>query len=170
MSGKSVLIARSESQQSSWRYRLNELGAEVICQSAIDIRPIEIQQLHADGENLSEIADLPTGTIALKKLVEVFRSDDPASLPGLGLDCFHISNGVDGLFNSLWKNGLDSRVFGRAKIAGVGPSVRDSLKKWSLHCDLMPGDQLNAESLGKLLVSTLAAKYQDRQQPSWSYG
>ncbi len=63
---------------------------------------------------------------------------------------FSSANGVRGLLNRLWETGLDTRTFGQARLAAIGPSTAAALEKYALRADLIP-TEFRAEALAAVL-------------------
>ena len=66
---------------------------------------------------------------------------------------FTSANGVEIFFQELYSRGLDVRVFGKSKIATIGPATAKALKQYGLVSDLTP-KSYTAEGLLELLPSS----------------
>jgi uroporphyrin-III C-methyltransferase len=128
--GQRVLVTRPAQQAADLAQPLTELGAEVLYQPAIEIRP-----LHA--------VDTSDRWLALSARFDwlVFSS----------------SNGVRCFVERLQHNGLDLRALGGAKIAAIGPGTAEELARYCLKADLIP-DEFRAESLAQALKGAAAGK------------
>ncbi len=128
--GQRILVTRPAHQAEDLRGPLEELGAEVLLQPAIEITP---------PANWQPVDD------AIARLGEydwlVFSS----------------SNGVHHFLNRLWSRGLDLRALGSAKIAAIGPGTAAELEKHSLRADLIP-DEFRAEALAGSLTAVAHGK------------
>jgi uroporphyrinogen III methyltransferase/synthase len=126
--GKRVLVTRPAHQAGPLVDLLDELGAGVIFQPAIEIGPPD---------------DWDTVDRALGRLSEydwlVFSS----------------ANGVRALFDRLLET-RDLRALGNIKLAAIGPGTADELARYHLRADLVP-DEFRAESLAAALKGQSAA-------------
>jgi uroporphyrinogen III methyltransferase/synthase len=122
--GTRVLITRPVEQASLLRDQLEQLGAEVLLQPAIEILP---------PDDWSKVDD------ALSRLDQfdwlVFSS----------------SNGVRAILNRILDTGGDLRRLGRIRLAAIGPGTAAELKRYHLRADLLP-DTFRAESLADELA------------------
>jgi uroporphyrinogen III methyltransferase/synthase len=122
--GKRVLVTRPADQASSLQVPLEELGAEVLVQPAIEISPPD---------------DWSPVDAALARLCEfdwlVFSS----------------ANGVRFLLERLEATGNDLRRLGSLKLAVIGPGTAEELSRYHLKADLQPS-QYRAELLAEALV------------------
>jgi uroporphyrinogen III methyltransferase / synthase len=129
LKGVSVLVARPGGQSVETVRQLEALGANVISMSGVEIRPLDdFTSLDARLRALSEYAWI------------VFTSP----------------NGVDHFFSRLHALGLDGRVLGHCRLAGVGPSIATALERWKMVGDFIPdanGEPWNAENLSKRLLA-----------------
>jgi uroporphyrinogen III methyltransferase/synthase len=125
-----VLVTRPRQQAADLARPLAELGAEVLLQPAIEIRPLPI----TDGSDRS---------------VELLDRFDWL--------VFSSSNGVQHFFDRLAHNGLDLRAIGGAKLAAIGPGTSEELAHYHLKADLIP-DEFRAESLAQALKGGAAGK------------
>lgn len=128
MFGLKVMVTRPQGQLDSLRRRLMELGADVVCQPAIEIGPP---------------ADWNPVDAAIRRLADfdwlVFSS----------------ANGVDHFLDRLWGEHGDLRQLGGVRIAAVGPGTSEALGKYHLRADLVP-DEFRAENLADALASQAA--------------
>jgi uroporphyrinogen III methyltransferase / synthase len=60
---------------------------------------------------------------------------------------FTSANGVDSLMKRIDDREYDSRLFGGVKLACVGSSTAEALRKYHLRADLCPGEKMNSEAL-----------------------
>lgn len=111
LSGKRVLITRSEGQSSALEALLSEAGAEAVVLPSIEIVPME-----------------PTDEL------EPFW--DPSRRPDWWV--FTSPNGVEYFCKLLEARGLDARFFACSKIAAIGPATAEALRLVGLRADLIP--------------------------------
>jgi uroporphyrinogen III methyltransferase/synthase len=109
---------------------LTDLGADVLLQPAIEIRPLA----------LSDASD--------RRLETLDRFDWLV---------FSSANGVVHFFNRLQSIDRDVRAMGKIKIAAIGPGTADELARYCLRADLVP-DEFRAESLAHSLAGNAAGK------------
>ncbi len=128
--GQSVLVTRPAHQAAELAQPLGELGAEVLYQPAIEIRPLSASD----------------------------TSDRWLALTGkFDWLVFSSSNGVRCFFERLARNDLDSRALGGVKIAAIGPGTAEEIAKYHLRADLVP-NEYRAESLAQALKGSAAGK------------
>lgn len=125
LAGKRVLLTRPRRQSEGLWRRLNELGAAVLAQPAIEIGPP---------------ADWVPVDSALAHL------DDYQWL------VFSSSNGVRALLERLQSLRGDLRPVARVKLAAIGPGTAEELARYQLRADLVP-DEYRAEALADALAS-----------------
>lgn len=122
--GRTVLVARPVEQSSELADPLEQLGAQVLLQPAIEIGP------PADWAPVDRV---------LPKLAEfqwiVFSS----------------SNGVQYFLERLLSQQLDARAFASAKLAAIGPGTAAALRRYALSADLVP-QEFRAEGLATALA------------------
>ena len=125
LSGKRIVITRPLGQADALREPLQELGADVLVQPAIEISPP---------------ADWALVDDALQRLDHydwlVFSS----------------ANGVRYFFERLLATGGDMRRLGRVQLAAIGPGTAEELADFGLRADLMPGE-FRAEALAEALAA-----------------
>jgi uroporphyrinogen III methyltransferase/synthase len=132
--GQTVLVTRPLDQADGLIRPLAELGANVLTQPAIEIKPLR-----------------PTDTSdrALDLLERfqwlVFSSSN-------GVRCF-----FDRLLEPLIQPPRDIRALGKIKIAAIGPGTADELSRYHVKADLIP-DEYRAESLAHSLAGGAAGK------------
>jgi uroporphyrinogen III methyltransferase/synthase len=126
--GQTILVTRPIHQADDLARPLAELGADVIFQPAIQIRP------------LSRWED--------RQLDLLDRFDWLV---------FSSSNGVQHFIDRLPRVGHDLRAFGKVKIAAIGSATAEELSRYRLRADLMP-DEFRAESLAAALAGGAAGK------------
>ncbi len=128
LTGKTILVARPENQAHETIRELTELGARVLHQTAISI-----ESPQREGDLDDQIRRIGTFDWVI----------------------FSSVNGVDRFCQRFYQLGFDGRSLGQCKLAGVGPSVAEALKRWHLQCDLIPDQeraQWSASSLAKELT------------------
>lgn len=122
--GRTVLVTRPEHQADELTSKLRGLGADVLCQPAIEI---------------SEPRDWVPVDAAIRRLGEfdwlVFSS----------------SNGVQYFLNRLLNQGFDLRQLHQTRLAAIGPATSDSLAKYHLKADVQPAEY-RAEALATSLA------------------
>ncbi|MEX2175454.1 MAG: uroporphyrinogen-III C-methyltransferase [Pirellulaceae bacterium] len=130
--GQRVLVTRPAHQAAELAAPLAELGAEVLLQPAIEIRPA------ADAARVDRMLELMDRFDWL-----VFSS----------------SNGVRFLLDQLLNPGVgrDLRALGNVKIAAVGPGTAEELARYHLRADLVP-QEFRAEALAAALREGAAGK------------
>ncbi|MDE0736886.1 MAG: uroporphyrinogen-III C-methyltransferase [Pirellulaceae bacterium] len=121
--GQRVMVTRPVSQAQSLVKQLSELGAEVICQPAIEICPPQ------DWEAVDAI------------LNDLSRFDWLV---------FSSSNGVRFLLNRLLEIGGDMRDLGGIRLAAIGPGTAETIQQYHLNVDLQP-TEYRAEALAEAL-------------------
>ena len=119
--GKTILLCRPENQMEPARSQLEELGAEVLCQPAIEIKKL--------GDDETSLID---------NAIEDIQKFDWI--------VFASANGVRALLNRIFAVGKDLRCFGASKLGAVGQRTVDALREQGLICDLMP-HKFDAETL-----------------------
>lgn len=133
--GKSVLVTRSEQQADELMEPLEELGAEVLVQPAIAIRPL------VDFSSL----DAALATVAEQDWL-VFSS----------------RNGVQHFFQRLFALGKDPRQLGQARIAAVGKRTAQAIESYYLQPDLIASGMHAADLADELIHSSPAAPPSDQ--------
>lgn len=122
--GKTVLVTRAEHQADTMANRLEDLGAAVLRQPAIEITPPD---------------DWTPVDTAIDELDEydwlVFSS----------------RNGVTHFLDRIREQGLDWRALGGVKLAAIGPATADALAERDLQVDLKP-TEYRAEALAAELA------------------
>jgi len=66
-------------------------------------------------------------------------------------------NGIRSFMEQLWEFGRDARCLGRLKLAAIGTSTADELRKWSLRADIV-SDNSSAESLAAALAPHVSGR------------
>jgi len=128
--GKTVLVTRPEHQADELSKRLRELGAEVLCQPAIEISP------PADWSPVdSAIGDLDN----FDWLV------------------FSSSNGVHFFMQRLFALGHDVRRLAGIRLAAIGPATVEALAEFHLVADVQPATY-RAEALAEALAAQAVGK------------
>jgi uroporphyrinogen III methyltransferase/synthase len=128
--GKTILVTRPEHQTDELAKRLQNLGANVLRQPAIEITsPADWSSVDQAIHRLSEFDWL------------VFSS----------------SNGVEYFFHRLLELGHDARQLSGAQLAAIGPGTAAALAGFHLHADLQP-DTYRAEALAESLAPKARGK------------
>lgn len=117
--GQRILVTRAVDQADSFAQKLSQLGAEVILQPAIEIRPP--QEYESLDQAIQSIADV-------------------------NWIVFSSGNGVRFFLNRLVDQGYDARHLAQAKLAAIGPGTAAALKEFNLKADLLP-EVYRAESM-----------------------
>jgi uroporphyrinogen III methyltransferase / synthase len=130
LSGRTVLVTRPEQQSEELEKQLRDLGANVLCQPAIEIsNPGDWSAVDAAIHRMSEYSWL------------VFSS----------------ANGVHALLGRVQALGLDMRCFGNTKLAAIGPATAEALAEYSLRADMHPAEY-RAEVLAEELSPQVGGK------------
>jgi uroporphyrinogen III methyltransferase/synthase len=130
LAGRTVLVTRPAHQSESLVERLSELGANVMIQPAIEIRP-------------------PADWSAADAAIEQLGSFDWLA--------FSSSNGVHYFLERLKHHGHDMRALGGVQLAAIGPGTADALAEYHLRADLQP-TEYRAEALAESLLPTAVGK------------
>lgn len=109
--GKNVLVTRAQQQAHSFVTSLRQAGASAIEHPTICIQP-------------------PVDRVLAERAAREVGEYDWV--------LFTSVNGVDRFFELLQSQGMDSRRFGAARIAVIGPATRDRLKVHGIVADTMP--------------------------------
>ncbi|HEX5106570.1 MAG TPA: uroporphyrinogen-III C-methyltransferase [Pirellulaceae bacterium] len=128
--GQKVLVTRPAHQAADLAQPLAELGAEVLLQPAIEIRP-------------------PADWSPVDRALELLDRFDWLVVSS--------SNGVRFLLERLPAIGRDLRLLSKLKIAAIGPGTAEELARFHLWADLVP-DEYRAESLAEALKGGAAGK------------
>jgi uroporphyrinogen III methyltransferase/synthase len=128
--GRTVLVTRAAHQADALVDRLAELGAAVVVQPAIEIRP-------------------PASAAAADAAIDRLRDFDWI--------VFSSANGVQHFFDRLASQGLDLRAVGHAKLAAIGPGTAAALAAYRLQADLQP-EEFRAEALADALAAVARGK------------
>lgn len=128
--GQKILITRPEHQADDLARPLAELGADVLLQPAIQIRP-------------------PQDWSAVDRALELLDRFDWL--------VFSSSNGVRMLLDRLPAVKRDLRALGKIKIAAIGPGTADELARYRVKADVIP-DEFRAESFAAALRGGAAGK------------
>ncbi len=123
--GRTVLVTRPEHQTNDLANRLRNLGANVLCQPAIEIAPP---------------ADWSPVDAAIARLGE------------FGWLVFSSSNGVQYFLRRLLELGHDARRLGDVRLAAIGPATVEALAEFQLKADVQP-ETYRAEALAEALTS-----------------
>jgi uroporphyrinogen III methyltransferase/synthase len=128
--GKTILVTRPEHQTDDMSSRLRLLGADVLCQPAIEISPpVDWSPIDAAIHELGQIDWL------------VFSS----------------SNGVHFFMQRLFALGHDVRRLSGVRLAAIGPATVAALADFHLIADVQP-ETYRAEALAKALAPNVANK------------
>lgn len=132
--GQSVLVTRPCHQADELAQPLAELGADVVYQPAIEIKPLAL-------------------TDTLDRSLDLLDRCDWL--------VFSSSNGVRSFFERLLdpnvRQARDVRALGRIKIAAIGPGTAEELSHYHLKADVVP-EEFRAESLAQALAGGAAGK------------
>lgn len=124
VSGRRVLVTRAASQAKPLVERLRALNVQVVQLPAIEIRPIE-----------SELVD-----VAVRRLAD-------GQYDGVVLTSV---NGVDQLWKTMRRDGLDSRALGGTCVAAIGSETARALSDRGVTVDLVP-DSFTSAALADAL-------------------
>ena len=128
--GKTVLVTRPEHQSEDLANKLRALGANVLCQAAIEISP-------------------PADWSPVDAVIE--------RLPEFDWLVFSSSNGVHFFMQELLARGYDSRRLGGVRLAAIGPATVEALAKFHLRADVQP-ETYRAEALAEALIPQVSGK------------
>jgi len=128
--GQSILVTRPAEQAAGLQSELEELGARVLVQPAIEIR------------------DPPSWQPA---------DDALARLDSFDWLVFSSGNGVRRVLGRLLDSGRDLRALGKVRLAAIGPATAAELSRYHLKADQVP-DQYRAEALADSLAGAAAGK------------
>jgi uroporphyrinogen III methyltransferase/synthase len=131
--GKRILITRPLQQATEMARELERLGAIPLVLPAIAIR---------------DPGDWAPVDAALDKLRQ----------GGFDWLVFTSANGVEKFMERLFDRGLDLRALGSVKVAAIGSNTANSLCRWNLRPDMMPGGEMNSEALAAMLKTNVAGK------------
>jgi uroporphyrinogen III methyltransferase/synthase len=123
LAGLTVMVTRPTHQMDEIVEALDELGASVLEQPAIEIGP---------PADWGPVDDAITG------------------LAAYGWVVFSSANGVRAFLERLRSSGRDMRALGGVQLAAIGPATADALAKYSLRADVQPSEY-RAEALAKTL-------------------
>ncbi|MDX1946561.1 MAG: uroporphyrinogen-III C-methyltransferase [Pirellulaceae bacterium] len=123
--GQKVLVTRPAHQADDLAQPLVELGAEVLLQPAIEIRPLP------PSASSDQVLD---------------------SLDRFEWLVFSSSNGVNHFFDRLTALGRDLRALGKVSLAAIGPGTAEALARWHLKPDVVPAEY-RAEALARSLAA-----------------
>src|SRR6185369_8995407 len=132
--GQSVLVTRPIDQAAGLVRPLAELGANVLIQPAIEIKPLRLTDTSDRALDVLDRFDWL-----------VFSSSN-------GVRCF-----FDRLLDPLVQPPRDIRALGKIKIAAIGPGTAEELSRYSMKADIVP-DEYRAESLAQSLAGAAAGK------------
>jgi uroporphyrinogen III methyltransferase/synthase len=128
--GRTVLVTRPENQSEALAAKLRNLGANVLCQPAI------------------EICEPPDSSLVDKVISRLEEFDWLV---------FSSSNGVHFFLRRLLESGHDLRRLGRARLAAIGPATAGALADYHLRVDVQP-KSYRAESLAESLTPQVRGK------------
>lgn len=128
--GKRVLVTRPAHQQSGTMRALRERGAEPVSFATIAIEPP------------------PDAARPLEAVRALARGD-------YDLVAFTSENGVEWFFRAIEEARADARVFGRAKVAAIGPATAARLRGRGIRADVVARTFV-AESLAEAIVPHFA--------------
>ncbi len=128
--GKTILVTRPGRQSHGIARSLRQLGADVLCQAAIEIGP---------PRDWAPVDDVIRALGEYHWLV------------------FSSANGVTCFFDRLLATGRDVRALGHAKLAAIGPATVDALAEYALLVDVAP-QTYRAEALADALLPHVAGK------------
>jgi uroporphyrinogen III methyltransferase/synthase len=130
LSGMRVMVTRPAPQAETLVAQLDELGADVLVQPAIEIAP---------PDDWRHVDDVLTRLAEFDWLV------------------FSSSNGVRQLLDRLCQRHGDLRRLGSVQVAAIGPGTAEALAEYRLHPDLVP-DEFRAEALAESLAGGARGK------------
>lgn len=128
--GQTVLVTRPAGQARSLASPLEEAGAQVLVEPAIEVR---------------HPADWGPADRALFRLADFHWL------------VFSSVNGVNAFMSRLWATGRDPRALGTVKLAAIGPATAAALEAYHLQVDRCPS-RYQAEYLAEALLGDAAGK------------
>jgi uroporphyrinogen III methyltransferase/synthase len=128
--GRTVLVTRPAAQAAPLIGDLEELGAQVYCQPAIAIEPVEDWSV-------------------VDRAIE--------QLPEFDWLVFTSKNGVDAFFSRLWNTGRDARALAGVRVAAVGPGTRDAVNQFYVQVDAQP-ETFHGEHLAEAMKAGVRDK------------
>jgi uroporphyrinogen III methyltransferase/synthase len=128
--GRRILVTRPADQADELAKPLAELGADVVTQPILEIRPLPPEDAIPFSEN---------------------------ELRQFDWLVFSSRNGVRCFFDALAGRGWDVRAVGHAKLAAIGPGTADALARYHLRADLVPATY-QAEGLAESLAGLAAGR------------
>lgn len=128
--GKTVLVTRPEHQADQLAGRLRNLGANVLCQPAIEIAP-------------------PSDWSVIDTVIRRLADFDWL--------VFSSSNGVQYFLRRLMELGHDMRLLGGVRLAAIGPATVDALAEFHLTADVQP-ETYRAEALAEALFPQIRGR------------
>ncbi len=153
--GQRVLVTRATHQADDLARPLAELGAEVLYQPAIEIRPpIYWSPVDQKLERLHELNWLVfSSSNGVRMLLDRLLASGVREHPDGSEPTANV--GVIGRLTPPARR--DLRVLGNVKLAAIGPGTADELARYHLQADLIP-DEFRAESLALALQGSAAGK------------
>jgi uroporphyrinogen III methyltransferase / synthase len=130
LAGQTVLVTRAPKADDSLVARLDEMGAKVLFQPAIEIGP-------------------PANWAPVDRAIE--RLTDFQWL------VFSSANGAEAFFDRLPATGRDLRALVQVRLAAIGPGTAEALARYRLKADLVP-PEFRAESLADALAPLAAGQ------------
>ncbi len=131
LAGVRVMVTRPRDLADPFCFDLEQLGAELVVQPAIEIAPVD---------DFTEID---------RTLGELDQYDWLV---------FSSSNGVQHLLSRLLEQGHDMRALASVRLAVVGPGTAKALAEFHLRADLQP-DEHRGEALAEALVAAKGDRY-----------
>ena len=128
--GRTIVVTRPAEQAGGMAAELEELGAKVLYQPAIEIGP-------------------PDTWAPVDRALQALASFDWI--------VFSSSNGVHYFLNRLFDEGRDLRALRDVKLAAIGPATAAALDEWRLRLDVQP-DEYRAEALASALADSAAGQ------------
>jgi len=148
--GRRVLVTRTREQASTLVALLRAAGARPVELPTIAVQP-PADYAALDAALLDLAAPPPPAPLPLREGGEGRPSQPPAPpFPireggpgGLGpWVVFTSANGVEAVFARLGALDLDARIFGRARLAAIGPATAEALRQHGLRADYTPAEAL----------------------------
>lgn len=133
----------------SWWEQRPLLGRRILL-----IRP------RAQAQTLARQLELLGAVVDVCPLLEIGPPPQPdkvrQALTQLGQGAFHwvvftSRNGVQSTMHALWEMGADLRIFGRVRLAAIGPGTAQALAEFHLRADVVP-EEYRSENLAESLL------------------
>jgi uroporphyrinogen III methyltransferase/synthase len=130
--GKRILVTRAREQAGGTAALLRDCGAEPIVVPTIELHP-------------------PSDPAPLARALDALRAG------AYGWVAFTSANGVERAWEALTVAGGDARVFGRSRIAAIGPATARSLERRGVRADVV-ATEFRGERLAEAMLSAIRSE------------